>query len=111
VERTLARHADSLPIEELIKISSALLSDRGKLSLIYPYEYKAFLMELAEQNNLSVSRITNVFPTPVSKAKRILIEFSKTEIPLVENDLTIEIKRHVYSDDFIALVRSYYLKM
>ncbi|MDR3059742.1 MAG: methyltransferase [Prevotella sp.] len=109
--RTLARHTDSLPVEDLISISSRLLSERGKLSVIYPSDYKNILVSLAGQNNLFVSRITNVFPTPSSVSKRILVELSKNELPLVETDLLIEKERHVYSDEFTALVKVFYLKM
>jgi tRNA1Val (adenine37-N6)-methyltransferase len=110
-QRTLARHADSLPVEDLIGISSALLSDKGRLSLIYPYEHKEELIKSARRNFLYPSRITHVYPTPDSSPKRVLIEFSKADFPMQENNLIIEKDRHVYSDDFAALVRDYYLAM
>lgn len=109
--RTLARHTDSLQMEELIGIASGLLSDRGKLSVIYPYEYKDSLIRLASNSGLYISRITNVYPTPSSLPKRVLIEFSKTELLLTENDLIIEKARHIYSDEFTALVKDFYLKL
>lgn len=110
-KRTLARHTDSLPAEELISTSSKLLSDRGKISVIYPADYKSTLFDLAKQNGLSISRITNVFSTPTSASKRILMELSKEEHPLIETDLLIEKERHVYSNEFTALVKDFYLKL
>ncbi len=110
-KRTLARHTDSLFVEELISISASLLTNNGKLSIIYPFEYKEKLMELAELNNLSISRITYVFPTTRSNPKRILMEFSKAKNTLIESNLTIEIERHKYSDDFISLTKDFFLKM
>ncbi|MFV0420504.1 MAG: tRNA1(Val) (adenine(37)-N6)-methyltransferase [Dysgonomonas sp.] len=109
--RTLARHTDSLQIEELISISSDFLAERGKLSVIYPFEYKELLVEQATKSGLYVSRITNVYPTPSSSPKRILMEISKIYVPQIENDLTIEKERHVYSDEFTALMKDFYLKM
>lgn len=109
--RTLARHTDSLQMEELIGISSDFLSDKGKLSVIYPFEYKELLVEQAAQAGLYVSRITNVHPTPSTPAKRILMEFSKNYLPLIEDNVIIEKERHIYSDDFTALVKDFYLKM
>ena len=35
-ERSLARHTDSLPIEDLIGLSASLLSQTGRISFIYP---------------------------------------------------------------------------
>lgn len=108
--RSLARHTDNLPVEELVELSSSLLSETGRLSLIYPFTYKDKLLSLANLYNLHISRITNVYPTPQSLPKRILIEFSKIPSTLIENDLLLEKERHNYSDQFIDLVKDYYLK-
>jgi len=110
-QRTIARHTDSLPVEQLIQQSSKLLSDNGKLSIIYPFEYKENLFFLAKKNNLYISRITNVYPTPNSLVKRVLIELSKQECYLEENNLIIEKERHIYSDEFSALAKDFYLKL
>lgn len=109
--RTMARHNDSLYAEDLIRLSSGLLSDAGKLSLIYPLDYKKQLFEYAALNNLSISRITNVYPTISTPAKRILIELSKQKNLLEENDLIIEKERHIYSEEFTNLVKNFYLKL
>ncbi|MDH6308241.1 tRNA1Val (adenine37-N6)-methyltransferase [Dysgonomonas sp. PFB1-18] len=109
--RTLARHTDTLPINELLSTSTKLLSDKGKLSVIYPYEYKDTLLKLSEENQLYISRFTNVHPTPTSAPKRILAELTKQAAPLIETDLVIEKERHVYSDGFTALVKDFYLKL
>lgn len=110
-KRTLARHSDSLYMEEVIEISSGLLREGGRLSLIYPHQEKENLIELALKNGLFVSRITNVYPTPTSEPKRVLIELSKAVEDTVENDLVIEISRHVYSPDFVNLAKEFYLRM
>lgn len=110
-QRTLARHTEQLPIEELIRLASGLLCENGRLSIIFPYEYKDLLTNLADENNLSVSRITNVYPTPASLPKRILIEFAKTNVSVKEDNLTIETERHRYSDEFTELAKDFYLKL
>lgn len=110
-QRTLARHTDSLPIEELIKKASKLLSDNGRLSIIYPYDYKENLISLAKENNLFISRITNVYPTPNSSPKRILIELANNKADLEEDNLIIEKERHIYSNEFSALAKDFYLKL
>lgn len=111
-KRTQARHTDSLTPEELITLSSHMLSPTGRLSLIYPAEYKEELISIGLTNKLSASRITNVYPTPsTSLAKRVLIELSILDTPFQETNLIIENQRHTYSDDFAQLVRDFYLKM
>lgn len=111
-KRTQARHTDSLTPEELITLSSHMLSPTGRLSLIYPAEYKDELINIGLRNNFVVNRITNVYPTPnTTSAKRVLIELSILDIPFRETNLIIENQRHTYSDDFAQLVRDFYLKM
>lgn len=107
--RTTARHTDSLSVQELLLISSKLLAEGGHLSLIYPIDYKPFFLE---QQVLHITRLTNVYPTPTSSAKRILIELSNIAVDnFSEDDLIIEKERHLYSDDFVKLVRDFYLNM
>lgn len=110
-QRSAARHNDELPIEYLLRKASQILSENGKIAIIYPYDYKKNLLKIATQAGLSVSRITNVYPTPTSQPKRVLMEFKKEDTRLIENDLTIEIDRHIYSDDFTKLVKDFYLKL
>jgi tRNA1Val (adenine37-N6)-methyltransferase len=106
--RSVARHADSLSVDELIGLSAELLTGDGRLSVIYPFGYKACLQE---QAGLFVTRITNVYPTPGSLPKRVLVELSVKKSRLKENDLILEKERHVYSDEFVRLARDYYLKL
>lgn len=110
-KRAIARHADSLTPEELICFSASKLAKGGRLSMIYPFEYKDKLIEIGKEYGLSPSRITTLYPTPQSTPKRILIEFTKGESTLLEkNDLIIEIERHVYSAEFKQLVKDFYLR-
>ena len=43
--------------------------------------------------------------------KRTLMEFCKRETSFPTNQLVIELDRHVYSEEYIALTRDFYLKM
>lgn len=109
-QRSTARHTDTLPAEDLISNAAKVLAEDGRVSLIYPTEYKEEIYKLAELYGLFVTRLTLVYPTPTSKAKRILVELSKKESVVEENSLLIEKERHVYSDEFVSLVRDFYLK-
>lgn len=109
-QRSIARHTDTLPLEELIASSAKLLSPQGRLALIYPYTEKGTIIEAGSKNGLYCNRITNVYPTPDSLPKRILIELSKISMTQEENDLVIETDRHIYSEAFTNLVKEFYLK-
>jgi len=109
--RSMARHSDSLSAGELLSVSSCLLSEGGRLSVIYPATYEEVLNECAEKNKLYAVRKTYVYPTPKSPVKRILMEFSKNLSSCVESELVIEKERHVYTDEFTDLVKEFYLNM
>lgn len=112
VQRTQARHTDILSIEELLMLSSSMLNDLGKISLVYPADDKDFILKVAEANGLFLSRLTNVFPVVgMTKPKRVLMEFTKNKKEPTITSLVIENSRHIYSPDFINLVSDFYLKM
>jgi len=39
------------------------------------------------------------------------MEFRKTPVTLQPDELVIELERHVYSEEYIALTKEFYLKM
>lgn len=110
-QRNLARHDESLTLRDLLSLSKRILSKTGLLVFIYPFDEKQNILTESEKNGLSVKRITNVCPTPTSKPKRVLIELSELPCLKIEDDLIIEQSRHVYSTEFTALVKDFYLRV
>jgi len=110
-KRSLARHTNTLGCEGLIQLSAGLLTEKGRLSLVYPYGEKETILSFSEKYGLYVSSIVNVHTTPQSDPKRILIELSKQPTNFTEAELIIEIERHKYSPEFVKLVKDFYLKM
>ena len=111
-QRDLARFADAMPFEELIEAAALLLSENGIFSVIIPYKEEEKFILLAKEVNLFPIKITRVKGTPTSEIKRSLLAFSRNEIEnLPVDELTIEISRHIYTEEYIALTRDFYLKM
>lgn len=109
--RNSARSTDSLPFQELISIAANLLSEKGVFALILPKKEEANFINLASEVGLYPKRICRVRGTDASEVKRSLLEFSsETKKPILE-ELTIEISRHNYTKEYIALVKDFYLKM
>ncbi len=53
----------------------------------------------------------NVFPNSKKACKRVLLEFSRKEDEVVEENLIIETnKRHVYSSEYELLTKDFYLE-
>lgn len=110
-QRSKARHSDTLPFSSLMKQSSRMLKKDGILSLILPYDSLPIANEEAYRYRLIPKRRTYIKPTPLLPPKRVLCEYGFSNQPLKENELTIEIARHQYSHDYIALTKDFYLKM
>jgi len=111
-DRTLARHNDTLPLDDLLKLSEQMLSPAGKLSIILPGDTKNAIFKSCEKYGLFVNKLTEVKPNPHKEIKRILLEISKKNNTLQQNILCIELaERHCYSDDYINLTKDFYLKM
>lgn len=109
-QRNKARHTNLLNLEELFFHSKHLLASEGRLSLILPFDQEQLANELADKHSFFSKRKTLLFPTPESKPKRILLEYSLKAEKLVEDQIIIEISRHQYSQEYIQLTQDYYLK-
>ena len=126
--RENARFEDAMPFDLLVGAVAKLLSKNGRFSLILPYEREEGFISLCAQANLRPSRITRVKGTETSAIKRSLMEFqffklesglnkggemggTFCESEIITDQLIIEKSRHNYTDEYIALVKDFYLKM
>jgi len=108
--RTLARHSVALPQADLLQIAVQLLRENGRLAVIYPPESAQHFQEKAEAFGLACNRKLYVQPTPTRPIKRILLELSFTPSPYQESSLTLETSHHLYTPEFVALIKDFYLK-
>ena len=108
--RTVARHTDFLTQTDLLQAAVKLLSETGKLAVIYPVKQAQNFQEKAEYFGLFCQRKLYVKPMQKKPIKRILMELSKKQLPLEENTLTIEAKQYIYMPEFISLIKDFYLK-
>ena len=116
--RTQARHTDSLSFNDLLEHSARLLNSGGSLSVVLPVNEGNQLIELAPQYGFSLTYLTEVHPTPTAPPKRLLLQFvmqnsqlNHSSLLISHSSLTIEIARHQYTPEYIALTREFYLKM
>ena len=110
-QRNTARHTDTLDAGRLLASVAQLLTDEGRFSIILPAEQTDLLIQTARTKGLYPSRHTAVITRPGLSPKRVLMEFQKTENTFQTDELVIELERHVYSEDYIALTKEFYLKM
>ena len=111
-QRDLARFQDAMPFEDLIEAAALLLSENGIFSVIIPFKEEESFLTLAAAYELFPLKITHVKGTPTSEIKRSLLAFSRNKtqnFPI--DELVIETERHIYTPDYIALTKDFYLKM
>ena len=109
--RNQARFDDSMPFELIIGAVHKLLSDNGIFCVVLPRKREEEFAALAEKAGLFPLKITHVKGTPDSEEKRSLIAFSFDNTTPEIDELIIENFRHNYTEDYIALVKDFYLKM
>ncbi|MCD8185545.1 MAG: methyltransferase [Rikenellaceae bacterium] len=107
--RTTARHTDTLALDELLEAVRRLLSAEGRFSAIYPSQQALLFEETARRYGLYVHRKTAVRGNANGPLKRMLLEFSLRRAVPEENELIVELSRHRYSEQYIALTRDFYL--
>jgi len=110
-DRAMARHTESLSYEDLLAGTSKLLSEIGSCAFIIPFSEEENFLKIASENKLFPNRITRTKGSENAPVKRSLLQLSFQETVVETNELVIEIERHKYTQDYIELVRDYYLKM
>lgn len=110
-QRKQARQQETLNFDELIYQTSLLLNDNGSACFIIPYDQHDVFIEIALANKLYLNNVLYIKGNNISPVKRVLLEFSFNEKPLIEDYLTIEEERHQYTKNYIELTKNFYLKM
>lgn len=111
LNRTLARHCETLSHEDLLQVSDNLLLPEGKLCVILPVNEAKHFIELTQSKKWFVNKLSTVYPTPDKAPKRQLIELSKVKKHFVEDSITLEIERHILHESYANLTKDFYLKL
>ena len=111
ITRTIARHADSLPFEELIDSVKKLLDVKGKFCLILPKNEGGIFRKMAELKGLHLSKLLRI-RTRLEKEteKRHLMQFEFKETEFSEATLVLEENEsRNYTEAYKEFTKDYYL--
>jgi tRNA1Val (adenine37-N6)-methyltransferase len=108
-KRTIARHSDSLPYDNLIEGVSKLLSENGRFCVVLPYiEAQLFIVDSALRH-LYCNNKVNIKPSVQKKTNRVLAQFSKIRTRMEETTLSILDTNNSYTKEYKELTCDYYL--
>ncbi len=110
-DRAMARHSESLTYADLLESTSKLLSKNGNCAFIIPFEEEENFLKIAEAHQLFPNRITHVKGAVNTAVKRSLLQFSFLKTEAILSELTLELTRHNYTEEYKSLVRDFYLKL
>lgn len=110
-QRTTARHTASLSFKELTEGVLRLLADDGLFAVILPTAESELLLS-ASRGRLFTWRRCEVWSTPESGARRIMLELKREppkDLAQKEKIIIEQGGRHVYSEEYKALTADFYL--
>ena len=106
-----AKHETSLTVSELLDVSSFLLSESGKISILLPLTESNQLSTIIPDKGLFFVDQLVISDTIGKTAIAAVTILSKTYKKPVEKKLIIKNENGSYTTDFISLVKDYYLYM
>ena len=110
-QRNLARHNNSLSLEDLADGVGCLLGNEGRFSVVLPPDQMELLSGLLKQKGLSPEKKMDVVPVPLGDVKRVMALFSNCNVEPFVEELVIESDgRHGYSERYKQLTRDFYLQ-
>ncbi len=108
--RHQARHTDTLSPVEFFKSCAILLDEKGKISLILPYDSSSNWINAAADVGLHPSKMTDVFSYPSKPIERLLVEFSTKKEPISPVQFYIRQGKNLpYSEEYVQLTGNFYL--
>jgi len=110
-DRSMARCSEHLPFSELLFGVAKLLNKKGSCAFIILFSEQDNFIAIAEKNGLFPFQITHVKGNNKTSIKRSLLQFSFVKNKILRKELVIENSRHIYTKDYIELVKEFYLKM
>jgi tRNA1Val (adenine37-N6)-methyltransferase len=107
--RLKARFDRYLSLEQMIDRVSQLLNCNGKFVLVYDFKRFSALNTLCLSKKLFLVKKVLVHHKPKSTVKRVLLEYSNSFAPLVEEVLYYKESSNEYSDNYKILTQEFYL--
>lgn len=108
-KRNLALHSDALNLEELLSVVVKVLAEKGKFAVLLPAQQAEEMEKLAATQGLQVEEKVWVKQTPRHPWFRVFLLFFAHPAATVNKEITIKDEFNEYTQEFVALLKDYYL--
>lgn len=109
-QRNMARHTAGLNYESLAQKAKELLNEGGVFAVVLPAEKASAFSKYCKSISFYLHNTTWIKTTPTKAPKRALLCFGfQAKTSETESELVVELKRHVYSGEYIELTKDFYL--
>ncbi len=112
--RAIARHKDSLPLDEITDFACKYLNNTGTLNLIYPTDYDEEVMTAAILSKLHPINLCDVITKKNKPCKRRMATWCLSSHPQKEisrETLYIRNEEGEYTEQYLNLVENFYLRL
>ena len=107
--RTIAKHSQELPFEELLAFVRDFLTPEGTFYLLLPPAEAEIFRKLAEASALFPVSVLQLYTQPNGKHLRTIYAYAFQEKPLKSESLIIRNPDQTYTTQFAELLKEYYL--
>jgi len=108
--RNIARQNNTLPLPDLFSGTKKILSQSGKLYIIYPYLQKDILLQEAANHRLYPQKALKIKPYQNKIANRIIICFANNKAEIKTGQLIVKNKQTgAYCPEYKKLTKEFYL--
>ena len=111
-EKNAAKHDSTLKFDELVSFIKEHLSINGMAAVLIPFTRYEYFVSLLKVAGLFIQESLVVKQTPTHTPFRLMLLFSHNEITNSEtSELTIKDLNGNYSEEFMYLLKDYYLTL
>lgn len=109
LNRNIAMHEEGLKLDELVNVVYANLTEDGSFAVLLPYVRAERMIELAKAANLYLQTHTQVKQTVKHEYFRSMLLFSRKHAQPIVQELAIKDESNQYTNEFVGLLKDYYL--
>jgi tRNA1Val (adenine37-N6)-methyltransferase len=110
-KRELAKHTDKLFFEDLLSSVSNHINESGILCMILPVDTAEMVNALAAKHKLNLQKKVFIYSFSESKPHRVMVAYGFEKTAAVEGKFVIYKSVGNYSEEYINLLRPYFIAL